>query len=86
MEQQTSVLEKYKEKLGEYETRMGKERALLVQALDLLTEALIVVGQHSVYCRNARDPEKPKLDLEMLLVDIEGAKELVARASQILRQ
>ena len=36
-------------------------------ALDLLTDSLIMVGQHGVYCASSRNPSKPALDLQAVL-------------------
>ena len=35
---------------------MGPHRGRLAVSLDLLTNALVLVGQHGVYCHSARDP------------------------------
>ena len=43
----------------------------------MLTDALILVGQHGVYCASQRNPSKPALDLETVLGEINGAKELI---------
>jgi len=56
---------------------MGVERGRLAVALDLLTDALIMVGQHGVYCASTRNPAKPALDLQAVLGGMEGAKELI---------
>lgn len=41
-------------------------------------DALILVGQHGVYCSSARNPAVPALDLQAVPTNIHGAKELVA--------
>jgi hypothetical protein len=46
-----SVYEDRKQALEEHEFRMGLERGRLAVTLDLLTDALVLVGQHGVYCR-----------------------------------
>lgn len=63
--------------LEKYEFMMGKERGRLAVALDLLTDSLILTGQHGVYCISNRNPSKPRLDLQAVLAGIEGAKELI---------
>ena len=55
-------------------------------ALDALTDALVLVGQHGVYCTSSRNPAVPKLDLQAVLAGIGGAKELVAGAMDHLRK
>jgi hypothetical protein len=56
---------------------MGQTRGRLAVALDLLTDALAMVGQHGVYCQSARTPGRPALDITMVLEQIGDAKELV---------
>lgn len=70
--------------LEKYEFQYGQSRGRLAVALDVLTDALILIGQHGVYCRSARNPELPALDLERVLADINGAKELVSGVFQQL--
>ena len=56
---------------------MGESKGRLAVALDLLTDALAMVGQHGVYCQSTRMPGKPTLDISMVLEQIGDAKELV---------
>jgi len=56
---------------------MGVERGRLSLSLDLLTDALVLVGQHGVYCQSARQPGKPAMDVQIITKQIEDAKELV---------
>jgi hypothetical protein len=72
-----SALDKHREQLEIHETMMGRSRGRLAVALDLLTDALAMVGQHGVYCQSARLPGKPTLDIQMVLDQIGEAKELV---------
>ena len=55
---------------------MGLERGRLALSLDLLTDALALVGQHGVYCQSARQPGKPAMDIQLILKCINDAKEL----------
>ena len=73
-----SVYEDRKQALEEYEFRMGLERGRLAVTLDLLTDALVLVGQHGVYCQSARQPGMPAMDIQMISQSLQGAKELVA--------
>jgi hypothetical protein len=73
-----SVYENRKQALEEFEFRMGLERGRLAVTLDLLTDALVLVGQHGVYCQSARHPGKPVMDVQMINECLTGAKELVA--------
>ena len=58
----------------------GEVAGRLAVALDTLTDALTLVGQHGVYCTSNRNPAVPMLDLQTVLSGIGGAKELVAEA------
>ena len=73
-----SVYDDRKQALEEYEFRMGIERGRLAVTLDLLTDAVVLVGQHGIYCQSARQPGKPAMDIEMISQCLTGAKELVA--------
>ena len=64
---------------------MGVERGRLAVALDLLTDSLIMVGQHGVYCASSRNPAKPALDLQAVLSGLEGAKALIQSVMEELR-
>jgi hypothetical protein len=51
----------------------------------VLTEALILVGQHGVYCQSARQPGKPAMDVQLILKGLNDAKELVSDVMNELR-
>ncbi len=72
-----SVWDERRDELEKYEQMLGEERGRLAVSLDVLTDALILVGQHGVYCVSNRNPAKPALDLQAVLSGIEGAKELI---------
>ena len=72
-----SVFTKHHDALETHETMMGRDRGRLAVAMDLLTVALAMVGQHGVYCQSARHPGRPTLDISMVLEQISDAKELV---------
>lgn len=57
---------------------MGLPRGRLAVTLDVLTDALILVGQHGVYCQSARQPGKPTMDIQIISKSIVDAKELIA--------
>ena len=71
--------------LEKYEFMMGEARGRLAVTLDVLTDALILVGQHGVYCASSRNPAVPALDLQAVLMNLNGAKELVASVMERLR-
>ena len=73
-----SVYEDRKDALEEHEFRMGLERGRLAVTMDLLTDALVLVGQHGVYCQSARQAGKPAMDIQMISKCVADAKELVS--------
>jgi len=81
-----SVFDEKRADLEKYEFMMGVERGRLAVALDLMTDALILVGQHGVYCASTRNPSKPALDLQAVLGGMEGAKALVQSVMEQLRK
>ena len=81
-----SVFDDHKEELEKHEFMMGAARGRLAVTMDLLTDALILVGQHGVYCASNRNPSKPSMDLQSVLSSINGAKELVSSVMEQLRQ
>lgn len=81
-----SVFDEKRAELQQHEFMMGVERGRLAVALDLLTDSLILVGQHGVYCASSRNPAKPSLDLQAVLEGMEGAKALVQSVMEELRK
>jgi hypothetical protein len=73
------------EELERFEFMMGPERGRLAVTLDMLTDALILIGQHGVYCTSSRNPSRPALDLEVVLGQIGGAKELIQSVMEQLQ-
>ena len=81
-----SVFHDRQQELEKYEFMMGEARGRrLAVTLDALTDALILVGQHGVYCTSNRNPTVPALDLQAVLANINGAKELVSSVMEKLR-
>ncbi|MBB5343589.1 hypothetical protein [Tunturibacter empetritectus] len=80
-----SVFYDRQDELEKYEFMMGEARGRLAVTLDVLTDALILIGQHGVYCASARNPAVPALDLQAVLMNLNGAKELVASVMERLR-
>jgi hypothetical protein len=76
-ERKTSALTKHKAQLEVHETMMGESHGRLAVALDLLTDAMAMVGQHGVYCQSARTPGRPVLDVALVIEQIGDAKELL---------
>jgi hypothetical protein len=80
-----SIFDEKRAELERHEFMMGVERGRLAVALDLLTDSLVLVGQHGVYCASSRNPEKPALDLQAVLSGMEGAKALIQSVMEELR-
>jgi hypothetical protein len=81
-----SVFDEKRTELERHEFMMGVERGRLAVALDMLTDSLILVGQHGVYCASSRNPAKPALDLQAVLEGMEGAKALIQSVMEEMRK
>jgi hypothetical protein len=81
-----TIFDEKRAELEKYEFMMGTARGRLAVAMDLLTDSLVLTGQHGVYCISNRNPSKPRLDLQGVLAGIEGAKELIQSVMEELRQ
>ena len=80
-----SVFTDHKDELERSEFQMGPEAGRLAVTLDLLTDALVMVLQHGVYCQSARQPGKPAMDIQAVALQIEQSKELVQSVLEQLR-
>jgi hypothetical protein len=80
-----SALDKHRDALEVHETMMGSANGRVAVALDLLTDALAMVGQHGVYCQSTRVPGKPMLDIALVLEQIGDAKELLQSVIELER-
>ena len=70
----------YTERSGElerYQFQMGPARGRLALTMDILTDALVLVGQHGVYCTSQRNPGKPAMDVQIVLKCLTDSKELI---------
>ena len=76
-DREMSVYDDRRDALEQQEFRLGIERGRLAVTLDLLTDALVLVGQHGVYCQSARQAGKPAMDIQIISKCVEDAKELV---------
>ena len=81
-----NVFDEKRAELEQHEFMMGLERGRLAVALDLLTDSLIMVGQHGVYCTSSRNPNKPALDLQAVISGMEDAKTLIQSVMEELRK
>jgi hypothetical protein len=80
-----AVFDEHREELERYETMMGQHRGRLAVTLDLLTNALVLVGQHGVYCHSNRDENIPVMDIRIVTAEIGKAKELIQSVMESLR-
>jgi hypothetical protein len=80
----SSAFDDQRATLEKHEFMLGIPRGRLAVTLDMITDALILVGQHGVYCTSARNPSKPALDLQTVMQQLTGAKELIQSVMQEL--
>ena len=81
-----SAFDKHQHELEVHETMMGLDRGRLAVALDLLTDALAMVGQHGVYCQSSRRPGTPTMDIAIVLDQIGDAKALMQSVMEMDRR
>jgi hypothetical protein len=81
-----SVYKDRARELEDYQFMMGPERGRLAVTLDLLTDALVMVGQHGVYCQSARQPGKPAMDIQIIQKCITDSKELIGAVMEDIRK
>jgi hypothetical protein len=80
-----TAFDDHREELEHYETMMGPHRGKLAVTLDLLTNALVLVGQHGVYCHSNWNPELPVMDIRIINSELKKAKELIQTVMEGLR-
>lgn len=81
-----AVFDDKREELEHFETRMGVPRGRLAVTMDLVTDAMALVGQHGVYCQSQRWPGKPVMDVQLILKNLTDAKELIQSVMHELQQ
>jgi len=81
-----SAFEEHKEELERYEQMFGRDRGRLAVSLDRVTNALVLVGQHGVYCTSQRNPALPAMDLRMIVQELTHAKELLQSVMEEMRK
>lgn len=81
-----SAFTEHQDELEHYERMFGKERGRLAVGLDRLTNALVLVGQHGVYCTSQRNPTVPAMDIRMITQELVHAKELVQSVMEEIRK
>jgi hypothetical protein len=83
---QNSAFNEHKDELDHYEQMFGRDRGRLAVSLDRLTNALVLVGQHGVYCTSQRNPTVPAMDLPMVVQELTHAKELVQSVMEEMKR
>jgi len=81
-----SAFKEYREELEQYEQMFGRERGRLAVSLDRMTNALVLVGQHGVYCTSQRNPTLPAMDIRVIAQELTHAKELVQSVMEELKK
>jgi hypothetical protein len=80
-----SVYQERKDDLERFEFMMGRDRGRLAVTLDCITDALVLVGQHGVYCQSARQVGKPAMDIQLISKSLTDAKELIASVLEAMK-
>jgi hypothetical protein len=81
----SSVYQERKDDLDRYEFMLGRDRGRLAVTLDCITDALVLVGQHGVYCQSARQAGKPAMDIQLISKSLSDAKELITSVLESLK-
>jgi hypothetical protein len=81
-----SAFQEHHDELEHFEQRFGRDRGRLAVSLDRITNALVLVGQHGVYCTSQRNPTVPAMDLRMVTQELTHAKELIQSVMEELRK
>jgi len=75
----------HKDEIAHYEQMLGAHRGRLAVTLDRVTNAMVLVGQHGVYCHSQRDATKPAMDIQIITQELGKAKELIQNVMEELR-
>jgi len=81
-----SAFKEYRDELERYEQMFGTQRGRLAVGLDRLTNALVLIGQHGVYCTSQRNPAVPAMDIRLISQELVHAKELVQSVMEEIRK
>ena len=80
-----TVFDEKQDDLEHYETMMGVPRGRLAVTMDMITDAMALIGQHGVYCQSQRWPGKPVLDVRIVMKNLTDAKELIQSVMEKLK-
>lgn len=81
-----NAFDEHKDELEHFEQMFGRDRGRLAVSLDRMTNALVLVGQHGVYCTSQRNPMVPAMDLRIITQEIEHAKQLVQSVMEEMKR
>jgi hypothetical protein len=84
--QSMNAFDEHKDELEHFEQMYGRERGRLAVSLDRMTNALVLVGQHGVYCTSQRNTAVPAMDLRIISQELEHAKQLVQSVMEELKR
>ena len=80
------VFQEKREEMDHFETMMGVPRGRLAVTMDMITDAMALVGQHGVYCQSQRRPGRPALDIQIVMKSLTDAKELIQSVMEELKK
>ena len=81
-----NAFDEHKDELEHFEQMYGRERGRLAVSLDRMTNALVLVDQHGVYCTSQRNAAVPAMDLRIISQELEHAKQLVQSVMEELKR
>lgn len=81
-----SAFTEHQESLQKHEFMMGTARGRLAVTMDILTDALVLAGQHGVYMQMETKSKRVPRDVQMMMKGIEQAKELVFSVIEELKR
>jgi hypothetical protein len=81
-----SAFDNYRDELEKFEFMMGPARGRLAVTMDIVTDAMALVGQHGVYCQSQRYPGRPVLDIQLVMKSLTEAKELISSVMEELKK
>jgi hypothetical protein len=77
-----SAFREHAESLEKHEFMMGPVRGRLAVSMDILTDALVLAGQHGAYMRTQNKSTNIPMDIRLIIKGIEQAKELIFSAME----
>src|SRR5512140_1182343 len=81
-----SVFDEKRRELEVHELQMGVERGRVAVTVEVLADAMALVGQDGVDCQSARQLGKPAMDIQIILQELDGAKQLISSVLDELRK